>query len=67
MTLHEEKYCPGCGVKFECKPGNISQCQCFPVTLTQEETDYILSSGYVDCLCANCILILKEKLAQENE
>lgn len=55
---HEIKSCPRCGSKFECKPGNITQCQCFEVKLTKDETLFI-KELYDDCLCANCLRKLK--------
>ncbi|MEP6674016.1 MAG: cysteine-rich CWC family protein [Ferruginibacter sp.] len=54
MCKHEDKFCPRCHVKFECKVGNITQCQCYGIELKNEEQAFI-SSKYNDCLCANCI------------
>jgi hypothetical protein len=54
MHKHEHKYCPRCNVLFECKVGNITQCQCYNIHLKTEEQAYI-NGVYPDCLCANCI------------
>jgi hypothetical protein len=54
MSKHEEKHCPRCHLVFECKPGNITQCQCSAIQLTVEETAFI-EAKYDDCLCINCL------------
>jgi hypothetical protein len=61
MCQHEKKNCPRCGVAFECKPGNITQCQCNGITLTLEQKSYI-SQRYDDCLCRNCLVYLSAEL-----
>ncbi|AFH50006.1 Hypothetical protein IALB_2303 [Ignavibacterium album JCM 16511] len=58
-SKHEKKYCPKCGKAFECKPGNITQCQCFGVPLNSEEL-YFIKEIYDDCLCADCMLKMKQ-------
>ena len=58
MTKHEQKTCPHCKSHFECKSGDITNCQCESVILTQEHRDYIYSQ-YDDCLCASCIRALR--------
>lgn len=58
MSKHEIKSCPRCGIEFECKPGNITQCQCFTVNLTLDQQTYI-KSQYEDCLCVSCLKELK--------
>jgi hypothetical protein len=54
MNKHEQKYCPRCTAVFECKVGNITQCQCLNISLNVEEQAY-MGSLYQDCLCAACI------------
>ena len=54
---HEEKKCPGCGKSFECKPGDIVNCQCNGVRLSEEAISF-LSNSYDDCLCASCLTLL---------
>ena len=65
ITKHELKYCPRCNSKFECKPGNVTQCQCFSVVLTLDEQVFI-KELYEDCLCVACLKELK-KLHHEKE
>lgn len=54
MSQHETKACPRCQSPFECKVGNVSQCHCSGIRLTEEERAY-LSSHYTDCLCNSCL------------
>jgi hypothetical protein len=58
MCSHEKKACPRCKSAFECKVGDISKCQCYPVPLTDLERDYI-ARRYTDCLCASCMREVK--------
>ena len=58
-TKHEIKSCPRCGSTFECKPGNIAQCQCYAVALTRDEATFI-KEIYDDCLCAKCLIEMKK-------
>jgi hypothetical protein len=60
MCKHEEKYCPRCRGAFECKVGDITQCQCFGVGLTPEEKTF-LEERYDDCLCRACLMELKQR------
>jgi len=57
MYKHEEKTCPRCSLKFECKLGSILLCQCTSVKLNETERDYIREL-YSDCLCAGCMKAL---------
>jgi hypothetical protein len=59
MCKHEEKYCPRCRAPFECKVGDIAQCQCYGVALTLEEKAF-MEERYEDCLCRNCLMELKQ-------
>ena len=34
---HEPRNCPRCNKTFECKVGNIAQCQCSSIVLSEEE------------------------------
>jgi hypothetical protein len=60
MPAHETKTCARCQQAFECKMGDISHCHCKDVQLTLEELAFI-ESRYVDCLCHQCLLDLKNK------
>jgi hypothetical protein len=54
MSLHESKICPRCKREFECKSGNIIQCQCHGMKLS-EEVLHELACYYDDCLCRTCL------------
>jgi len=58
MCAHEEKYCPRCNARFECKLGSILLCQCYAVPLDENEREY-LRHRFDDCLCAPCMKTLK--------
>ena len=58
MHKHEDKICGNCGIAFECKVGNITQCQCYGITLNNEEHQYI-SKQFTDCICIECIKSLR--------
>ncbi len=61
MWQHETKYCPRCKKAFECKPGSITQCQCFGIIMTAEQKAY-LELRYNDCLCRNCLTQLQNEV-----
>jgi hypothetical protein len=61
MCRHETKSCPRCNQAFECKPGNITQCQCFGIELIAELKAYI-EQRYNDCLCRDCLIYLQQNL-----
>ena len=65
MCRHENKHCQRCGTIFECKVSNITQCQCYGITLTDAEQQYI-SKQFTDCLCFNCIRVLRMEFGTEN-
>jgi hypothetical protein len=60
MCKHEEKSCPRCQAPFECKVGDITQCQCYGVNLSAEERIFI-ENKYNDCLCRKCLDELKHR------
>jgi hypothetical protein len=60
MPMHERKVCPRCNAVFECKAGNITDCQCNAITLTMEERAFV-EMRFADCLCAQCLLQLKDR------
>lgn len=59
---HELKYCERCGSAFECKPGNITQCQCYEFQITAELKAKI-GEEYSDCLCGKCLREIVEKFS----
>ena len=60
LPKHEQRYCPRCNKTFECKVGNVAQCQCSKIVLSEEEKAFI-ADRYQDCLCLNCLLDLQNK------
>ncbi|HEU4607380.1 MAG TPA: cysteine-rich CWC family protein [Chitinophagaceae bacterium] len=61
MPCHETKNCPRCLTPFECKVGNVAECQCNGITFTDAEKDYITRS-YADCLCRKCLLEIRHEM-----
>jgi hypothetical protein len=61
MCQHESKTCLRCKSPFECKPGSITQCQCYGIELSAELRVYI-ELRYNDCLCRNCLQYLSVEL-----
>jgi Cysteine-rich CWC len=58
MCQHETKHCGRCQAPFECKVGNILECQCYGVALTDEQKVFI-GENYSDCLCRACLEAIK--------
>lgn len=59
MSKHEEKICDRCKTGFECKPGDVINCQCYGITLSADAETYI-QLRYNDCLCRNCLLQIQQ-------
>ena len=51
---HEEKICQRCKDSFECKMGDIANCQCSAVQISQATSDFLATTNY-DCLCQKCL------------
>jgi hypothetical protein len=64
--MHSQKDCPVCGKKFECRAGDIVNCQCFSIFLTAEES-LAIGSFFGDCLCADCIAGMKKKFFESQK
>ncbi|WP_153796396.1 cysteine-rich CWC family protein [Foetidibacter luteolus] len=60
MPAHESKTCPRCQQAFECRVGDVANCQCNGFTFTAYEKAFI-AERYSDCLCAACLHELKNK------
>ncbi len=58
---HEIKNCERCGDAFECKVGNIAQCQCAEVPLSERTKSFLEESNF-DCLCKKCLNELNHQL-----
>ncbi len=63
MACHESKACPRCAQPFECKPGSITECQCYGIAFSEAEKDHI-GAAFQDCLCRACLLALKQDYKQ---
>ena len=61
MCKHETKVCASCNTPFECKVGNIAQCQCSGIRLSEEERNY-LAANYTDCLCMACLQAIRNEI-----
>ena len=61
MCDHEMKSCPRCKKTFECKSGNITQCQCFGLEMTAALQSFI-ENRFNDCLCRDCLNYLQVEL-----
>jgi len=59
MSLHEPKYCPRCNALFECKPGDVANCQCSEVIVSTETRNILAKSYWNDCLCKQCLQYLE--------
>ena len=57
---HETKACSRCNATFECKVGDITNCQCYGIELSVGEEAFI-QSNYTDCLCRACLQQLKQR------
>jgi hypothetical protein len=59
-SKHEIIRCERCGKSMECKANAFTKCDCSKVPLNLNETQYI-SENYEGCMCAECLLALKEE------
>lgn len=66
MSKHEIKTCQRCRSHFECKMGDISNCQCSTVVLEEPTSEYLSKTNY-DCLCKNCLAELNKLVRRSNE
>ncbi|GGH80032.1 hypothetical protein HNQ91_004942 [Filimonas zeae] len=66
MPVHENEICPRCQQPFECKVGDVSNCQCNGLYLNEEERAHI-AARYSDCLCIHCLRDLKNKYTMFKE
>lgn len=66
MPHHEQKNCPRCNQIFECKVGNVLECQCSQIQLSYEEKIHI-EQAFTDCLCIDCLDELQHQHRLENQ
>lgn len=60
MTKHEIIPCERCGKRIECKANSFTKCQCSCIQLNLNEVQYV-SENWEGCMCAACLLELKEE------
>jgi Cysteine-rich CWC len=65
MCQHETKHCGRCQAPFECKVGNILECQCYGIEMNDPEKAFI-AANYSDCLCRACLEAIKLDFLQQN-
>jgi len=61
MDKHEEKYCPKCNIAFTCKMGDIANCQCNTVSLSEATINFLAKTNF-DCLCKDCLLKVSQDI-----
>lgn len=54
MPKHETECCPRCGILFECKVGDVMNCQCSQVVVSPKTYLFLEETEY-GCLCKNCL------------
>ena len=59
--VSSKKICSKCHTEFECNAGNIEECQCKTIKLTDESLRRI-NELYLDCLCAKCLIEIQDEL-----
>ncbi len=59
---HEILVCKRCSSRFECKVGDVSNCQCSTISLS-DVTRKFLDHTYFGCLCANCLTEIESKVS----
>ena len=62
ITKHEIIVCKRCGSRFECKVGDVSNCQCSTISLS-DATRKFLDNNYFGCLCARCLTEIEDKVS----
>lgn len=61
MDKHEKKYCGCCNNTFICKMGDVANCQCNTVVLTEETRSHLAKSNF-DCLCKDCLAKINQRV-----
>ncbi len=66
MCIHETSCCPRCGSEMTCKVGNITQCDCFSVNISDETRYYLTKTDY-GCVCNRCLMELNRKMGEVSQ
>jgi hypothetical protein len=59
---HEILICKRCRSPFECKTGDVHNCQCTAIPLS-DASKIFLDHTYFGCLCANCLTEIQIKVS----
>lgn len=62
---HELKYCGRCNAQFDCRQEDITSCQCSTLSVSETTIDFLSGTSY-DCLCANCLTELENKISNNS-
>ncbi len=65
MDKHEEKYCIKCNNPFTCKMGDIANCQCNSVQITEATRNFLTHTNF-DCLCKDCLVHINHLVKMAN-
>ncbi len=66
MSKHEHKNCGRCNKSFECKVGDISNCECMEVILSIQTKNFLSKTEY-DCICKNCLIQINQQVNKSHE
>jgi len=58
---HEIMVCKRCNSRFECKVGDVNNCQCSTISLNDVTRKY-LDNTFYGCLCAKCLVEVENKI-----
>jgi hypothetical protein len=61
QVKHELKYCERCSAEFVCNAGDVLDCQCSSIQISEQTQQFLLEKNY-DCLCINCLVQLNNKI-----
>lgn len=65
-TKHEIKICQRCENSFECKVGDVANCQCSTVSVTAAANDFLEKTDY-DCLCKKCLSTITQMVEKASQ
>ena len=66
MVKHEIKICERCQSSFECKVGDVANCQCSTVVVVEATHEFLAKTAY-DCLCQNCLIAINNLVLQSQK
>jgi hypothetical protein len=66
MNKHELKNCKRCSTSFECKVGDISNCECSEIILNKDTKKFLEKTAF-DCICKKCLIELNHLVEKTTE